>query len=541
MNSINDNESTDATDSYDDIFDEDVPEKPEPEKPISSRWDLQESWANLEEAAPTDVQKGDIIPGTVVAVQDQYIIVDIGAKFEGMVPRNEFAEGEELPAENDEIRVAVVRVDDEAGQITLSKKRADYEQAWEKLYRAQQNGEVLTGMVTDRVRGGLRVDVGMPGFVPASHVAIRDVRKLNKLIGKVLKLKVLEVDRRRNQIVLSHRQVVEEERTRRREETLSRLEEGVVCEGRVRNITNYGAFVDLGGVDGLLHISEMAWSHVDHPSDVVTPGEIIRVMVLDIEKDGERISLGRRQLLPNPWTQAANQLEAGSLYEAVIARVVDTGAFASLKEADVEGFIPLRELSSQHIDQAKDVVSKGQKVKVKLLDLDATAHKMTLSLMGAEAESDRQEYEEYMKSQQAPPVKLGDQFGEVLNQTKASLVDSEQPDKDTDEPTEQEQPDEDTDEPAESEQPDEDTDEPAEPEQPDEDTDEPTESEQPDKDTDEPAEQEPADEQAETLGPDEPAPTAPAEPESSTDEADAEPDEAEEPEQPEAIGEEEVS
>jgi len=180
MSSIDDNESTETTDSYDDIFDEDVPEKPQQEKPISSRWDLQESWADLEEATPTDVQKGDILPGTVVAVQDQYIVVDVGAKFEGMVPRNEFAEGEELPAEGNEIRVAVVRVDDEAGQITLSKKRADYEQAWEKLYRAQQNGEVLTGMVTDRVKGGLRVDVGMPGFVPASHVAIRDVRKLGR-------------------------------------------------------------------------------------------------------------------------------------------------------------------------------------------------------------------------------------------------------------------------------------------------------------------------------------------------------------------------
>ncbi len=489
MNSTNNNESPDATDSYDDIFDEDVPEETQEEKPISSRWDLQESWADLEEATPADVQKGDIIPGTVVAVQDQYIIVDIGAKSEGMVPCNEFAEGEELPAEDDEIRVAVVRVDDDAGQIILSKKRADYEQAWEKLYQAQQNGEVLTGMVTDRVKGGLRVDVGMPGFVPASHVAIRDVRKLGQLVGKVLKLKVLEVDRVRNQIVLSHRQVIEEERARRREETLARLEVGVVCEGQVRNITNYGAFIDLGGVDGLLHISEMAWSHVDHPSDVIKPGEIIQVMVLDIQNDGERISLGMRQLLPDPWMQAARQLEVGTLYEAVIARVVDTGAFASLKEADVEGFIPLRELSSGHVSQAKEVVSKGQKINVKLLDLDATAHKMTLSLMGAETESNRQEYEEYMKSQQAPAVKLGDQFGEVLNQTKASLADSEPPDEDTDEP----------------------------------------------------AEPEPADEQAEMPGPDEPAPTAPAEPESPDKEADAESNEADEAEQPEATDEEETS
>ncbi len=445
MSFNNDNEFTSTTDCYGDIFDENLQKQTQEEKPISSRWDLQESWTDLEEATPTDIQKGDIISGTVVAVQDQYIVVDVGAKFEGLVPRNEFVAGEELPAEDDEIYVAVVRVDHDAGQIILSKKRADYEQAWEKLYRAQQNGEVLTGMVTERVKGGLRVDVGMPGFVPASHVAIRDVRNLGKLVGKVLKLKVLEVDRDRNQIVLSHRQVIEEERARRREETLSRLEVGVVCEGRVRNITNYGAFIDLGGVDGLLHISEMAWSHVDHPSDVLKPGEIIRVMVLDIQDGGERISLGRRQLLPNPWAQAAKKLEVGLLYEAVITRVVDTGAFARLKEADVEGFIPLRELSSGRVSQAKEVVSKGQKVNVKLLDLDATAHKMTLSLIEAEAERDRREYEEYMKSQQAPTVKLGDQFGEVLNQTKASLADAEHSNEDTNEPPELEPADEEAD------------------------------------------------------------------------------------------------
>ena len=343
MNSTGNNDSLEINDSFA-VFEQQ--DKTESDRPISSQRDLRETWADLEEATPTAVEKGEIISGTVVAVQDQHIVVDVGAKFEGLVPRNEFASDEELPKEGEQIVVAVVGIDDDAGQIRLSKKRADYEQAWEKLYCAQQDGEVLRGMVTERVKGGLRVDVGMPGFVPASHVAIRDVRKLDQLVGKVLKLRVLEVDRRRNQIVLSHRQVIEEERTRRREETLARLAEGVVCEGRVRNITNYGAFIDLGGVDGLLHISEMAWSHVDHPSDVVKPGEIIRVMVLDIHNDGERISLGMRQLLPDPWKQAAKQLAVGSLYEAVIARVVDTGAFASLKEADVEGFIPLRELSS---------------------------------------------------------------------------------------------------------------------------------------------------------------------------------------------------
>lgn len=409
MNSTQGNESVDDNETRDE------------DKPISSRWDLQESWAELEEATPTEVVKGEIIPGMVVAIQDQYVVVDVGAKFEGVVPRNEFADEEELPAEAEEIEVAVVYVDDDKGLITLSKKRADYERAWQKLYEAQQNGDVLTAMVTDRVKGGLHVNVGMTGFVPASHVAVRDVRQLDKLVGKTLRLKVLEVDRSRNQIVLSHRQVIEEERTRRREETLARLDEGVVCEGKVRNLTNYGAFIDLGGVDGLLHISEMSWSHIDHPSDVVKSGEIIRVMVLDIEEGGERISLGRRQLLPDPWKQAAKQLKVDSIVDATVTRLVSTGAFARLKEVEIEGFIPLREMSSRHIKNADEVLSEGQQIQVKLLDITPEAHRMTLSLVGAEAEQIHQEYEEYMKGQQGDTVKLGDQFGDMLQQAKAGM------------------------------------------------------------------------------------------------------------------------
>jgi ribosomal protein S1 len=266
----------------------------------------------------------------------------------------------------------------------------------------------------------------MPGFVPASQVAIRDVRQLGKLVGKTLRLRVLEVDRRRNQIILSHRQVIEEERERRRKETLARLREGVVCEGRVRNITPYGAFIDLGGVDGLLHISEMSWTHIDDASEVVKPGEIIRVMVLGIENEGERISLGRRQVMPNPWTEAAKHLEVGAIMDGVITRPVATGAFARLRDFDIEGFIPLRELSSRRINRADEAVQKGQAVQVKLVDVKPEAHKMTLSLVGAEAERNRQEYEDYMKSQQGSTVKLGDRFGDMLNKARESLADPDE-------------------------------------------------------------------------------------------------------------------
>jgi len=425
MDATRDNQPRDTNETDDSSSDKRYGKEPTEHRPISSRWDLQESWSELEQAAPVDIQKGEIVSGTVVAIGDQYIAVDVGAKFEGVVARNEFAAEEELPEEGEKIEVAVVFVDEDKGLLTLSKKRADYERAWAKLHEAQKTGEVLSAMVTDRVKGGLRVDVGMPGFVPASQVAIRDVRQLDKLIGKSLQLTVLEVNRERNQIILSHRQVVEQERARRRQETLSKLREGIVCEGRVRNLTKYGAFIDLGGVDGLLHISEMSWSHIDHPSDVLKPGEIIRVMVLNIENDGERISLGRRQILPDPWKQAAKQLEVGAIANAVIVRVVSTGAFARLADVEVEGFIPLREMSSRRINSADEVVSSGQQVQVKLLDLNPEARRMTLSLVGAEAERDRQEYEEYMKEQQGGTVKLGDQFGDMLKQAKASMPDTQ--------------------------------------------------------------------------------------------------------------------
>ncbi len=425
MDSTSDNQPKDTDDSDDSLLATEYPETPTEHKPISSRWDLQESWTELEEATPSDIEKGEVISGTVVAIQDQYIVVDVGAKFEGVVPRNEFADGEDLPAQGEEIKVAVVHVDDERGLITLSKKRADYERAWRELYQARETGEVLSAMVAERVKGGLRVDVGMPGFIPASHVAIRDVRQLDKLVGRSLQVKVIEVNQQRNQIILSHRQVVEEERERRRQETLSKLKEGIVCEGRVRNLTNYGAFIDLGAVDGLLHISEMSWTHVNHPSEVLKSGEIIRVMVLSIEDDGQRISLGRRQILPDPWQQAAKQLEVNCIIDAVVTRVVSAGAFARLAGVEVEGFIPLREMSSHRISSTEEAVSKGQQVQVKLLDLNAQAHRMTLSLVGAETERDLREYEEHMKEQQGSTVKLGDQFGDMLEKAKENMPDGE--------------------------------------------------------------------------------------------------------------------
>ncbi|MBU0610614.1 MAG: 30S ribosomal protein S1 [Armatimonadetes bacterium] len=374
----------------------------------------QEDWAELAEAGPAEVKPGDIITGVVAGVNNEGVSVDIGAKLEGLIPRGEFASEADLPKVDDEIAVCVVRIDDEAGIIKVSKRRADFAQTWIRLEEAAQSGELVDAMVSERVKGGLRVDVGVPGFIPASQVGTRDVRNLDRFVGRSLRLKVLEADRRSKKVILSHRQVVEEEREKHREETLANLEEGTVVEGKVRNLTNYGAFVDLGGVDGLLHVSEMSWTRIKDPSEVLKVGESITVTVLEINAETGKISLSRRQILPDPWKEAARQLKPGKMVKARITRVVRTGAFAQLQEAGIEGFIPVSEMSSRRINDPSDVVSAGQEVDLRINDIRVEARRMTLSLVAAEQEKERQEYREYMKSQKQAPVTLGDRFAHVF-------------------------------------------------------------------------------------------------------------------------------
>ncbi len=424
-NEVNE-QSSEQTESEPDAFAEETneTESKNEQRVISSRWDLKESWAELEAATPTTVNEGDILEGVVVDCHDQGVVVDIGAKYEGMIPISEFPNKEELPQRDEPIEVAVISIDEDRDTIRLSKQQADFERIWHHIEQAQEQGEVVTAMVTDRVRGGLRVDLGISGFVPASHVATRDVRQLDKFIGKTLRLKILEADRATNQLVLSHREALEEQRQRRREAALSRLKEGVICEGKVQNLTNYGAFIDLGGVDGLLHISEMSWTHIRHPSDIMKPGDIIRVVVLKIEDDGQRISLGRRQILPDPWKEVSGKLNEGDTMQATITRIVPTGAFARLADSEIEGFIPISQMSFERIKSPNEVLAEDQQVTVKLMELRPEARKMTLSLTEAQQDQQRAEYQEFMRGQQASGITLGERFGDVLAEAKASLPES---------------------------------------------------------------------------------------------------------------------
>ncbi len=371
--------------------------------------------AALEQALP-EFRDGEIVDGTVVQVDPDSVIVDVGAKYEGAIPRIEFPNPNEIPKVGDKLSVAVVRVNDDEGLLELSKKRADYENVWRRILDAHANGTVVTAMVTERVKGGLRVDLGVPGFVPASQVA-GGLRSLDRFVGRSLRLRVIEADRRQKKVIASHRLVVEEERARRKTETLGRLFEGAICEGKVRNLTDYGAFIDLGGVDGLLHVSEMSWSRVKHPSDVLKVGDTIQVMVLKLDREAERISLGRRQILPDPWKVTAKSLKVGQLVHGRITRVVRNGAFAQVGEG-VEGFIPVSELAEGRVNDPSDVVAVDQEMDLKILSIRLEERRMTLSLTQAQQAKEREEYRQYIEEQKRDRATLGDVFGDVLSRVR---------------------------------------------------------------------------------------------------------------------------
>ena len=373
------------------------------------------------------IRPGEIVSGTVVEIRNDEVVVHVGGKYEGVIPIMEFPSPAEVPPEGETVDVAVVRVNDSEGQVMLSKKKADYEAVWTRILESLNSGEIVTAMVTERVKGGLRVDLGVSGFVPASQVSTRNVRDLDRFVGRSLRLRIIEADRREKKVILSHRQVVEEERSQRRDETLDRLREGMVCEGKIRNITDYGAFVDLGGVDGLLHISEMAWTRVKHPSEVVGVGDTIQVAIIGIDREKDRISLSRRECLPDPWNEAGQKLKAGSVIKARITRLAKNGAFAAVIGVDVEGFIPISEMADRRIGDPSEVLAVDQEVELKIISLRPKERRMTLSLAEAEQEKVRQEYKDYMAGQDSARPTLGDQFGDVLAQIQTAPEGEEAP------------------------------------------------------------------------------------------------------------------
>ncbi|SEN27466.1 30S ribosomal protein S1 [Lihuaxuella thermophila] len=368
----------------------------------------------------TSLQVGDVVKGKVVQVENNQALVDVGYKTEAILPVSELsslhiAQVSDVLSVGDEVEVKVIRLNDEEEKLIVSKKAVDAEKAWKELQHKYETGETLTATVADVVKGGLVVDVGVRGFIPASHVELHFVEDFSDYKGKELTLKVIEIDPEKNKLILSRKAVLEEEANRKKEETLASLEAGQVLEGTVQRLTDFGAFVDIGGVDGLVHVSELAWHRVGHPSEVLTEGDHVKVKVLKVDRENERISLSLKETQEGPWDQAAKQIEPGQVLKGTVKRLVSFGAFVEVYPG-VEGLVHVSQIARRHVATPADVLEEGQEVQVKVLSIQPEQKRISLSIKEVEQEEARKEVEEFdNNNQNGLNVTLGDVYPELRN------------------------------------------------------------------------------------------------------------------------------
>ncbi|MDA2954175.1 MAG: 30S ribosomal protein S1 [Actinomycetota bacterium] len=328
--------------------------------------------------------EGDVVSGRVVRIDKDEILVDIGYKSEGVIPLSELSIRKSVNVA-DEVQLGemidalVMQKEDQDGRLVLSKKRARFEKAWKRIEAASTAGETVEGTVIEVVKGGLILDLGVRGFLPASLVDIRRVQDLDEFLGQKLECKVIELNRSRNNVVLSRRAVLEHERREVRQRILDDLEPGKVVEGVISNIVDFGAFVDLDGIDGLIHISELSWSHVNHPSEVLNVGEKVDVKVLEIDRDRQRISLGLKQTQADPWQSVIETYQINDIVPGKVTKVVTFGAFVEI-HAGVEGLVHISELADHHVENPREVVNQGDDLEVRIIEIDADRRRLSLSL-----------------------------------------------------------------------------------------------------------------------------------------------------------------
>jgi len=342
-------------------------------------------------ATMVSFDEGDVVKGKVVRIDKDEVLVDIGYKSEGVIPSTELSIRKSVdPADEveqgEEIDALVLTKEDSEGRLILSKKRARFEKAWRRIEASAESGEPVEGSVIEVVKGGLILDLGVRGFLPASLVDIRRVHNLDEFLGQTLECKVIELNRSRNNVVLSRRAVLEEERKEVREQILDRLQPGQVVEGKISNIVDFGAFVDLDGIDGLIHISELSWSHVNHPSEVVSIGDTVRIKVLDIDRDRQRISLGLKQTQEDPWQRVISTHRSGDVLEGTVTKVVAFGAFVEILPG-VEGLVHISELADHHVESPSEVVEPNSTLNVKILEIDEERRRLSLSIKRVEGQN----------------------------------------------------------------------------------------------------------------------------------------------------------
>lgn len=367
-----------------------------------------------------NVSIGELVTGTVVKVEEKQVLVDISHKTEGIVPISELSNlhvehPSEVVKEGDEVKLKVKKIDDD--EIILSKKAVDAEKAWEELEEKYKNNVVFETEIKEVVKGGLVVDVGLRGFIPASLVETYFVEDFSDYKNKTLTVKIVDLDQEQNRIILSHRAVVEEESNMKKQQLLESLEVGQVIEGVVQRLTDFGAFVDIGGTDGLVHISQLAHEHVEKASDVVTEGETIKVEVLSVDLENERISLSRKNAIPGPWANIADRVSNGDVLEGTVRRLVTFGAFVEVLPG-VEGLVHISQIANRHIGNPEEVLKVGQVVQVKVLNVDEENERISLSIKELEQEKEKVEFKQYEKTEEQSSFQLGDIIGDQLNKYK---------------------------------------------------------------------------------------------------------------------------
>ncbi|GIN92043.1 30S ribosomal protein S1 [Siminovitchia terrae] len=372
---------------------------------------MSEDMNNIEVETFTE---GDKVTGTVTKIEEKQVLVDIeNSKLNGIIPISELSslhveKASDVVSEGDQLDLIVTKVEEDL--LVLSKRKVDAENAWETLEKRFENNEVFEAEVNEVVKGGLVVDLGVRGFVPASLVEDYYVEDFSGYQGKALSFKIVELDKEKNRLILSHRAVVEEEKEKEKQGLLEKLEVGQTMKGTVQRITDFGAFVDIGGVDGLVHISQLAHHHVEKPSDVVSEGDEVEVKVLSVDRDNERISLSIKETLPGPWTDIADKAPRGAVLEGTVKRLVSFGAFVEVFSG-VEGLVHISQISHRHIGTPHEVLQEGQTVKVKVLDTNEQEQRMSLSMKELEEDNTQQEYE---APEETKGFQLSDMIGDKL-------------------------------------------------------------------------------------------------------------------------------
>ncbi|MEW4237889.1 30S ribosomal protein S1 [Priestia megaterium] len=371
---------------------------------------------DMNQVEVTSLEVGETVKGTITKVEEKQVYVDVpNSKLDGIIPISELAslhieKAGDVIQEGAEVEAKVIKVEDDV--LVLSKRAVDAEKAWDGLEAKLSSGEVFEAVVKEIVKGGLVVDIGVRGFIPASLVETHFVDDFAEYQDQTLTVKVVELDKEKNRVILSHRAVVEEELVQQKENVLESLKEGQVLEGTVQRLTDFGAFVDVGGVDGLVHISQLSHTRVEKPSDVVAQGDTVKVKVLSVDKSTGRVSLSIKDTLEGPWSNISTKLRQGDVVDGTVKRLVSFGAFVEVLPG-VEGLVHISQISHKHIGTPHEVLSEGEKVTVKVLDVNEQERRVSLSIRDLE-EEEQEDYGDYELQEESKGFQLGDMIGDQL-------------------------------------------------------------------------------------------------------------------------------